>query len=141
MEQVTLENVTGLTSNAPVITASGTGGSNASFRAFVSNGEIRKVDILNAGTGYDDRDVELTVTGGGGTGCVLRPTLDGNGAFTSVSVENGGVGYDTNRVILYYESGGNVTSEIIEYTDLSACLLYTSPSPRDQRGSRMPSSA
>ena len=26
-------------------------------------------------------------------------------------------------------------------TILSACLLYTSPSPRDQRGSRMPSSA
>ena len=25
--------------------------------------------------------------------------------------------------------------------ELSACLLYTSPSPRDQRGSRMPSSA
>ena len=27
------------------------------------------------------------------------------------------------------------------YKGLSACLLYTSPSPRDQRGSRMPSSA
>ena len=26
-------------------------------------------------------------------------------------------------------------------TDTRACLLYTSPSPRDQRGSRMPSSA
>ena len=25
--------------------------------------------------------------------------------------------------------------------DLWVCLLYTSPSPRDQRGSRMPSSA
>ena len=25
--------------------------------------------------------------------------------------------------------------------DLKTCLLYTSPSPRDQRGSRMPSSA
>ena len=25
--------------------------------------------------------------------------------------------------------------------DVTACLLYTSPSPRDQRGSRMPSSA
>ena len=25
--------------------------------------------------------------------------------------------------------------------DLATCLLYTSPSPRDQRGSRMPSSA
>ena len=27
------------------------------------------------------------------------------------------------------------------YKEASACLLYTSPSPRDQRGSRMPSSA
>ena len=26
-------------------------------------------------------------------------------------------------------------------TQIKACLLYTSPSPRDQRGSRMPSSA
>ena len=26
-------------------------------------------------------------------------------------------------------------------SQLDACLLYTSPSPRDQRGSRMPSSA
>ena len=26
-------------------------------------------------------------------------------------------------------------------TDFKVCLLYTSPSPRDQRGSRMPSSA
>ena len=26
-------------------------------------------------------------------------------------------------------------------TNLNSCLLYTSPSPRDQRGSRMPSSA
>ena len=27
------------------------------------------------------------------------------------------------------------------YELFTACLLYTSPSPRDQRGSRMPSSA
>ena len=27
------------------------------------------------------------------------------------------------------------------YYDPATCLLYTSPSPRDQRGSRMPSSA
>ena len=32
--------------------------------------------------------------------------------------------------------------ELFEVTRLGeACLLYTSPSPRDQRGSRMPSSA
>ena len=28
-----------------------------------------------------------------------------------------------------------------EYCSSNICLLYTSPSPRDQRGSRMPSSA
>ena len=29
----------------------------------------------------------------------------------------------------------------IDYDSMDTCLLYTSPSPRDQRGSRMPSSA
>ena len=29
----------------------------------------------------------------------------------------------------------------VRFGDIYACLLYTSPSPRDQRGSRMPSSA
>ena len=29
----------------------------------------------------------------------------------------------------------------VEATGVTTCLLYTSPSPRDQRGSRMPSSA
>ena len=33
------------------------------------------------------------------------------------------------------------TAELLEHMNISACLLYTSPSPRDQRGSRMPSSA
>ena len=32
-------------------------------------------------------------------------------------------------------------SVVTAYDQLEGCLLYTSPSPRDQRGSRMPSSA
>ena len=32
----------------------------------------------------------------------------------------------------------DVQAEMLEW---NGCLLYTSPSPRDQRGSRMPSSA
>ena len=43
---------------------------------------------------------------------------------------------------------GFIRAEVISYQDflsfkgeLNCCLLYTSPSPRDQRGSRMPSSA
>ena len=34
-----------------------------------------------------------------------------------------------------------ILTEICAVLAFSACLLYTSPSPRDQRGSRMPSSA
>ena len=34
-----------------------------------------------------------------------------------------------------------IDDEITIYTGILRCLLYTSPSPRDQRGSRMPSSA
>ena len=34
-----------------------------------------------------------------------------------------------------------MAAHIIGFVDHKGCLLYTSPSPRDQRGSRMPSSA
>ena len=38
--------------------------------------------------------------------------------------------------------GGYVSGPtLFSIADLCGCLLYTSPSPRDQRGSRMPSSA
>ena len=43
-------------------------------------------------------------------------------------------GFKQRFVIDFYE----IFSPVIGYT---TCLLYTSPSPRDQRGSRMPSSA
>ena len=36
---------------------------------------------------------------------------------------------------------GDIAKLFSSYINHSACLLYTSPSPRDQRGSRMPSSA
>ena len=54
-------------------------------------------------------------------------------------------------VLAFYLPGfyGDLTALILfiiaSFTDfldgMLACLLYTSPSPRDQRGSRMPSSA
>ena len=42
------------------------------------------------------------------------------------------------ELVLKYTSEGPVYYPKDQFTD---CLLYTSPSPRDQRGSRMPSSA
>ena len=60
-----------------------------------------------------------------------------------------GIDKKINKVVLAY-SGGLDTSVILKWLEekyncevvtFTACLLYTSPSPRDQRGSRMPSSA
>ena len=46
---------------------------------------------------------------------------------------------------IYVSRGGVLQRETLHFKDdehvLRICLLYTSPSPRDQRGSRMPSSA
>ena len=39
------------------------------------------------------------------------------------------------------KSPGNLTVELRWPDDINACLLYTSPSPRDRTRSRMPSSA
>ena len=58
-------------------------------------------------------------------------------------------GLEEKKQILYLLGpvGGGKSSlaeklkELIEKVPFYACLLYTSPSPRDQRGSRMPSSA
>ena len=41
----------------------------------------------------------------------------------------------------WIEKGEGDRTALITPTDRWTCLLYTSPSPRDQRGSRMPSSA
>ena len=46
-------------------------------------------------------------------------------------------GFEALRYIIKY----NPELVIIEDNLSNLCLLYTSPSPRDQRGSRMPSSA
>ena len=49
-----------------------------------------------------------------------------------------------NKVDYRRRVSNNVPSVVVEmctYEQVARCLLYTSPSPRDQRGSRMPSSA
>ena len=39
------------------------------------------------------------------------------------------------------QNRGTILENVVMTNDGDFCLLYTSPSPRDQRGSRMPSSA
>jgi len=57
-----------------------------------AQGDIKSLDIANAGSGYAPT---ATVTGGG-TGAILVPVFDGTGQVTSVTVVNGGSGYSSN---------------------------------------------
>ena len=78
------------------------------------------------------------------------PYADGGGSYYSSEVYTSPAPYYSDGGG-YYSSGGYYTSPRRYYSPPARyyqptpryyhCLLYTSPSPRDQRGSRMPSSA
>ena len=84
------------------------------------------------------------MTGGNGEGCVLEPVVGTR--FREVEFDSraltlgGGVDIDE-ETITFFEPHNFVDGQTVIYNHNNNCLLYTSPSPRDQRGSRMPSSA
>ena len=84
----------------------------------------------------------------------LPGTLNSAKRFADWAVKHGGVAAD--NILEITDSGDDpvtirrVEQEVSDFLSSRtidrliiyyACLLYTSPSPRDQRGSRMPSSA
>lgn len=117
VEIIPVGNTENFDKNAPVVTVTyKTAPSQvASFRPFVSGGRIRKVEVLTGGSGYDAKDAQLQITGGGGSGCILELVMNSAGTVTSIIVRNGGEGYDTNKVI--------IDNEIIEYTDYTSTEL------------------
>ena len=83
------------------------------------------------------------------TGTNVEPSMRTVSATSISGSEGSFVDQGFERISLdqsnYFDSQRMVCSPINEQTFLDElpgnCLLYTSPSPRDQRGSRMPSSA
>ena len=57
--------------------------------------------------------------------------------FNMGAMENKGLNIFNSKYVLANQD----TATDTDYEGIESCLLYTSPSPRDQRGSRMPSSA
>ena len=94
----------------------------------------------------------LTLEGGEGAGkstllAGLVDRLTEQNIATVQTREPGGTPLAENvRTLALHPPEGNKWSPMAEALLMNAarsnhCLLYTSPSPRDQRGSRMPSSA
>ena len=81
------------------------------------------------------------------TGITVVTTLDKNGkpigltanSFASVSLEPPLVSWCVDKSSTRFHEFAD--AEYFSISVLTACLLYTSPSPRDKRQSRMPSSA
>jgi len=94
-------------------------GAGAILIPHISNGRVVKVTVLNGGSGYDDTDIEINLTGGttsDGSGAKFEPILNTvTGAITSVTIKNGGSGYDSYKVIIGLET--------IEYTQTSSGYL------------------
>ena len=94
--------------------------------------------------------VFITAGEGGGTGTGAAPVIAeiarSVGALT-IGVVTRPFAFEGRRRAVQAESGIQRLKEkvdtliVIPNDRLLSCLLYTSPSPRDQRGSRMPSSA
>ena len=109
----------------------------------LNSGEVR-VKVLAAPINPSDL---YQISGNYGVDPVLpaRPGSEGVGRVIEVSAEVKNL--SVNQLVLL-ASGSTWAEEIVApaagflpLPNLGPCLLYTSPSPRDQRGSRMPSSA
>ena len=87
------------------------------------------VEVMRENMTPVDIDGAIDIVGTGGTGL---HTLSISTASALVCAGAGA------RVAKH---GNRAASSLTGTADTLSCLLYTSPSPRDQRGSRMPSSA
>ena len=107
-----------------------------------STGSIYEAFVTDGGSGYTS--APTIVPSSSGTSAVITAGLGGffDYEITVTSVSSG----LTSQCMLggYMVNAGMDTDEdsMLDPTEITdTCLLYTSPSPRDQRGSRMPSSA
>ena len=80
---------------------------------------------------------QVAVLGGGSFGTVLANIAASNGYEVRLWVR------DAEQALRINSEGANATyhPELKLSDNITACLLYTSPSPRDRTRSRMPSSA
>ena len=89
----------------------------ASIRATVKEGQIRSVQIVDGGSGYDEDRVSLVVSDpdGNGVRATLTPTFT-NGTLTAINIVNGGSGYRSVKVVDITNAGSRYTSATVTFS-------------------------
>ena len=88
--------------------------------------------------------MKLTNFSGSAIAAILSTTIlaGGYGTMAYAQDDTSRLGGFEDEVIVTARKRQETVQDIpVAITAFTGCLLYTSPSPRDQRGSRMPSSA
>ena len=97
----------------------------------ILSGEAGSTSVVDPITGRTSGTAGVTEGTGAGS---VAGLLDATDSLSAFGLDNG---TDVNGLLNQHTSSFYVASNAA----FDICLLYTSPSPRDQRGARMPSSA
>ena len=111
---------TGATAEAFLVNitvSSGSPTSSAVIRSVVKEGQIRSVNIVDGGSGYDEDRATLNVSApdSGGIAATLVPTFT-NGTLTGINILSGGSGYKSVRLIDITNAGSGYTSATAAFT-------------------------
>ena len=108
----------------------------AVIRATVKEGQIRSVNIVDGGSGYDEDRTTLNVSApdAGGIAATLIPTFT-NGTLTEINILSGGFGYKSVRLIDITNGGSGYTSASASFTAAPAGITGAFTVPETVTGS------
>ena len=111
---------TDATASAYLVNITLSGGSpvtSAVIRGTVKEGEIRDVQIVSGGSGYDEDRVTMVVSAPDTPGRMaqLTPTFT-NGTLTAINIVNGGSGYKSVKLVDITNAGSGYTSATVSFT-------------------------
>ena len=111
---------TGATAEAFMVNITVSGGSptaSAVIRSVVKEGQIRSINIVDGGAGYDEDRATLNVSApdSGGIAATLVPTFT-NGVLTAINILSGGSGYKSVRLIDITNGGSGYTTASASFT-------------------------
>jgi hypothetical protein len=87
---------------------------------------INSITVNSGGTNYNTSSTQVTISGGGGSGAVITPTI-ASGVITALSVSNSGIGYNGPPTISITSGITNTTSLVggTGYVDVNTQFVIT----------------